>query len=214
MTPVENFSGTVYQEELEKRIYEGRNKGDVSSFDIYQFVDDDKKKVWTKRGIDESDAGRLKEFTDVLELAEKQVLFFSGNLSFINFKDATANIFKTLEKLIKRGVSIKVLCRVDFAGLENIKKLLSLNYKYGKSLIEIKHREHSLRATIVDDKLINLKDFRDSTGRKHELKKQLFIFYEITDKEWVRWLTRIFWNIFNKSISADRRLEELEKVNY
>ena len=42
-----------------KRIYDGRYKTDVSSFDIYQFVEDAKKKVWAKEGLDESDAGRL-----------------------------------------------------------------------------------------------------------------------------------------------------------
>ncbi len=212
MTPTENFSGTIYQEELEKRIYKGRYKTDISSFDIYQFVESKDKKVWTKKGLDESDAGRLIEFAKVLENATKQILFFSGNLSFINFKDKTTNIFEILETLVKNGISIKVLCNVDFHGLKNIKKLLALNYKYGVSLIEIKHREQPLRATIVDDKLINLKDFRDKTLRKKEFKEKLFIFYEISNKDWIKWLTRIFWSIFNKSISAEKRIEELDKI--
>jgi 5-methylthioribose kinase len=211
-TPTENFSGTIFQEELEKSIMLGSTKNDFSSFDIYQFIDDTKKSVWVKKGVNESEAGRLIDFKQILEKAEKQIMFFSGNLSFINFKDKTANIYETIEGLVARGISIKVVCRVDFAGYENIRKILSLNYKYNSNLIEIKHKEQPLRATIVDNKIINLKDSREPTGRKNELKSKLFIFYTIYDKEWIKWLTRIFWNMFNKSISAEKRLKELEKI--
>jgi hypothetical protein len=107
---------------------------------------------------------------------------------------------------------MKIICRIDLAGKENIEKLLSLNFKYGKELIEIHHKEHPLRATIIDSNLVNLKEVLEPTGREKELNKKVFIFYTIKDKEWTEWLSRIFWKIFSQSIDSNTRLNELKKI--
>ena len=143
---------------------------------------------------------------------KKQILFFSGNLSFVNFYDGKVKLFDVLEELVKRGISIKVVCRVDFAARENVEKLLSLNFKYGKELIEIHHREQPLRATIIDNNIINLKEIEEPTGRKNELVEKTFIFYTIKNKEWNEWLSRIFWKMFSSSIDSKKRLEEMRKI--
>lgn len=90
--------------------------------------------------------------------------------------------------------------------------MLAINRKLGKEAIEIKHRKQPLRATIIDNKLINIKEEHLATGRKSELDIITFIFYTITDKKWIEWLTRIFWKMFNNSIGAEKRLEELNKI--
>ena len=209
---VEKISHSVFQEKLEKEIMRARKKEDFSAFDIFQHVPDNKKYAWIKKGKDEVDLGRLKEFEDLLLQAKKQILFFSGNLSFINFDDGKVNIFKVLERLFKKGINMKIICRVDIAGIENVKKILSLNFKYGKELIEIHHKEQPLRATIIDNKLVNLKEIKEPTGREHELKKKTFIFYTIKDKEWVEWISRVFWKMFSSSIDSNKRLEEMNKL--
>ena len=107
---------------------------------------------------------------------------------------------------------MKILCRVDIASLKNVEKLLSLNKKYGSELIEIHHAEHPLRITIIDSSMFNVKEIKEPTGRANELDKKIFIFYDIKNKEWVEWLTKIFWKIFSSSISAQQRLEELKKI--
>ena len=190
----------------------GKTKYDFSGFDIFQYIPDKNKKAWVKQGGDEIKIGRLNEFEDILLQAEKQILFFSGNLSFINFNDGKTDVFKILEKLVKRGISIKVISRVDLPALENIKRLLSLNFKYGKELIEIHHREQPLRATIIDNKLCNIKEIKEPTGREKELNKKTFIFYTFTDKDWIEWMSRIFWNMFSSSINVNKRLEEMKKI--
>jgi len=210
---IEKVSNSVFQEQLEQLIMLAREKEDLKAFDIFQFVADKDKKVWAKRGIDESHAGRLSEFAELLRQAKKQILFFSGNLSFINFDDGETNVFKILEELIKRGISIKVVCRVDLGGRKNVEKLLSLNFKYGKELIEIHHREQALRATLIDSSLINLKEVQEPTGRKNELAEKLFIFYTIRNKEWGEWLSGIFWKMFSSSIDAKKRIGEMNKIN-
>lgn len=210
----DKVSNSVFQEKMESDIMTRKTKYDFSPFDIFQLVKDNKKDAWIKTATNEVKAGRMHEFKKLLEKAEKQILFFSGNLSFINFKDKEADIFNVIENLVKKGISIKVLCRVDFAGIENIEKMLSLNYKYGKSLIEIRHREQPLRVTIIDNKITNLKEVKEPTGREKELNKKTFIIYTITDKEWTEWLSKIFWKMFNNSVSSEKRLEEMKKLKY
>lgn len=209
---VEKASNSVFQQKLEELILRGKTRRDFSGFDIFQYVPEKDKKVWIKEGESEVSAGRLYEFEEILRGAKKQIIFMSGNLSFINFKDKEVNVFAILEELVKKGISIKVVCVVDITSIKNVEKLLSLNYKYGKDLVEVHHAEQPIRATIIDDKLINIKEEKEASGRINELEKRVFIFYNITNKDWVAWLTKIFWKIFSSSINAEKRLKELEKI--
>lgn len=208
---IEKISHSVFQKEMEKRIYEGKKREDFAAFDIFQHIPDKNKDVWMKAAKNEIVAGRLGSFKKFLLSAKKQILFFSGNLSFINFDDGETNLFEVMEELVQKGINIKVICRVDIVGKENIEKLLSLNFKYGKELIEIRHREQPLRATIVDGKMINLKEVR-MPGERKELKEKTIIIYTLKDKEWGEWLSKIFWKMFSHAIGSKRRLEEIDKL--
>lgn len=208
---IDKISHSVFQEKLEEEILKARKKEDFSAFDIFQHIENKNKKVTAEKAKDENETD-IKEFIDIIEKTEKQLLIFSGNLSFINLKNKNYNVFSVLEKLIKKGVIIKVLCRIDIIGKANIEKFLSLNFKYGKELIEIHHREQPLRAVIVDNKLFRIKEITISTGKLNELNKTIFIFYTIKDKEWTEWLSKIFWKMFSTSIDSKKRLEELKKL--
>lgn len=207
----EKISSTVFQERLEKEILLRRTKEEFSAFEIFQYVQDNKKEVFLKRAEDEKGTRDLDKFFKILLNAQKQVLFFSGNLSFLNIKNNNQSFFDIIEKLVEKDIKIKVLCRVDIVGRQNIEKLLSLNFKHKKELIQIRHREHPLRATIIDDKIMDLKEIKEPTGKIKELDKKIFIFYTINDKKWIEWLTKIFWKMFNESISAEKRLEQINR---
>ena len=114
--------------------------------------------------------------------------------------------------LVKKEISIKVLCRVDLAGLENVQKLLSLNFKHNKQAIEIHHRAQPLRATLIDNNLANIKEVKEPTGRQNELGEKILIFYTIKDRDWSEWLSKIFWKMFSSSVTAEKRIEELGKI--
>lgn len=208
---MEKVSYSVFQEALEKKIMLLKDKEDFSAFDIFQHVPDKNKRASVEKTAYES-LTNLAELVDFLGKAEKQLLVFSGNLSFINLKSKEVDVFKVLEGLVKRGISVKVVCRVDVVGKENIEGLLSLNFKYGKELVEVRHREQPLRAIIADNKMFRIKEIQTPTGKVHELNSKVFIFYNIKDKEWTDWLSRIFWKMFNSSISAEKRLEEIKKL--
>ena len=210
---IEKISSTIFQEKLEEEIMRARQKEDFSAFDIFQFVKNGKKNVKVESEKSEEKAA-FQNISEILKKAEKQLLIFSGNLSFINFKDSHSDrkIISILDDLVKKGISIKVLCRVDIAGRKNVESLLSLNQKYGKELIEIHHWVHPIRATIVDKQFFDIKEIKEPTGNIHELDKKIFIFYNIHDKDWVEWLSRIFWKIFSSSLTAQKRIEEMQKI--
>jgi|SRR3989344_318866 len=207
---IEKAKSSAFQEQLEKDILSGRGKEDFSPFDIFQHVEKNKS-VIALTGKDENSLG-LKNLKEILLQAKRQIIIFSGNLSFINFGHNHEEIIKVFEELNRKNVSIKVISRVDISGKENIEKLLSINSKYGKEIIEIRHRDQPIRAIIVDNNFFNIKEIKEPTGREMELNKKVFLFYTIKDKEWVEWLSRVFWKMFSSSISAERRLEEIEKI--
>ncbi len=207
----EKVSETKFQEELEKQIIDGKKKGDFFAFDIFQHVDEKNKIAIVENEINEN-SRNLKELIEILNSTKKELKLFSGNISWINLKKGKIDLFQTLEKLVKNGIKVKILCRVDLDGIENIRKVLSLNYKYGKELIEIRHKEHPIRAFVIDDNSIRLKEIREPTGKIKELDKKIFIFYTIKDKTWAGWLGRLFTKMFNTSVGSEKRLNELEKL--
>ena len=200
---IDKVSNSIFQEQLEQSIMSGRKKEDFSALDIFQHVDDKNKKVEIKVA-DNDGISQLDSLTDFLNSTKKQLLIFSGNLSFISFKDKKNDIFKTLDELAKKGINMKVVCRVDIAGNKNVERLLSLN-------VEVRHSEQPLRAIIVDNKFFNIKEIKEPTGRDYELIKKTTFYYTIKDKEWTEWLSRIFWKMFSSSIDANKRIQELQK---
>jgi len=206
---LEKVSYSIFQENLEKEILRARKKEDFSAFDIFQHVNATNKKV---KLSSESETADMKNLVDLFMNTKKQVLILSGNLSFLNFKTKEFEMIKIIESLIKKGISIKVLCRVDIASKQNIEKLLALNFKYGKELIEIHHKEHPLRASIFDNQIFHIKEIKEPTGKSNELDKKTFIFYTIREKEWVEWLSKVFWKMFNSSVDVKKRIQELQKL--
>jgi hypothetical protein len=207
----EKTSKSLFQEKLEEEILRARNKDEFSQFDIYQYVPESNKHASIEPVSNENSTDLL-QVADILQNTKKQLLIFSGNISFINFHNKQISLYNIIEDLVKRDVSIKILCRVDLVSRDNVEKILSLNFKHGKQLIEVHHREHALRCIISDNKVIRLKESKEPTGRMNELDKKVFIFYTIKDKEWAEWLSRVFWKMFNATVDATYRLKELRNM--
>ena len=207
----EKTSKHLFQEKLEEEIMLARTKDDFSQFDIYQYVPENNKSASVESASNENFTD-LMQVADILKNTKKQLLIFSGNISFVNFHNKKISLYSIIEELIKRDVSIKIICRVDLISKDNVEKMLSLNFKHGKSLIEVHHREHSLRCMISDNKIIRMKEVKEPTGKINELDKKIFIFYTIKDKEWAEWLSRVFWKMFNVTIDSAYRLKELRNI--
>jgi len=208
---VEKASQTVFQKKLEDDILKGKKKEDFSAFDIFQYVPD-KNKIVSVDSTKKDYSENISEYTEIIKDTKRQLIIFSGNLSFVNSKNKKQDMFKVLEGLVKKGVSIKVIARVDLPAMANVEKLLSLNFIHGKELVEIRHREQPLRGIITDSKVIRLKEVKEPTGKINELNKTTFIFYTINSKPWAEWLSKIFWKMFSNSYLAQKRLEELKKI--
>lgn len=203
---VEKIHSSEFQERLFKRIELARNKEDFSPFDIYQYVDEKKRKAFLEQQKEDTITNK-QDLVNALRSAENQVLIFSGNLSWVNAIQNKIKILDVFEELADNNVSIKILCKVDLDSMKNIQKMLEINYKLKKEIIEIRHTEQPFRAFIVDNKWARFKERKAS--RKDEL---THIFYDIIDEDWVEWLEKVFWNIFRTSITAEKRIKDIETI--
>jgi hypothetical protein len=198
----ENFHSSAYQERLFTQISSLRKKQDFNPFDIYQHVPINERRAFLEKQT-ELEITEKQGLTNALRSAENQVLIFSGNLSWAITRQGKTFLLSLLEELIIRKIPIKILCDVDLESLDNISEVLSLNEKHKTELIEIRHSEQPLRAFIVDSKFARFKQHKQ---------KNTFIFYEITDEEWVVWIQKTFWEIFRKSIGAKQRIKDLKSI--
>jgi hypothetical protein len=210
LNPVQKSS---FQERLYAQIAAGRSKNDFSPSEIYQYVDDKKKKAWIVPEKNYSDKENFDNFSQLLMSAESQILFLSGNLSFCNWVCKNKKIIDIITHLAQKGISMKILTRVELPGIETIKNVLALNNKVGREVIEIRHAYQPLRATIVDSKVVSLKELKKPESySKGELSETINIIYRIYDSEWVEWMQKVFWDLFRSSISAEKRIKDLEKL--
>ncbi|MDO8628126.1 MAG: hypothetical protein Q7R56_00020 [Nanoarchaeota archaeon] len=205
---IEHTKGTHYQERLHQRVLKGIKKEDFSPFDIYQFCKEEQRQAYKE--TNEYNLSADVRFENLIKQATQQILFFSGNISWTEFDDS---IYKTLEQLAKKKVKMNIITRVTFIEKEKIKKLLAINERVGWDAISIRHQEQPLRGMIIDEHIISLKEvFKPETYREQELNKKTFIFYLLKDQQWIGWLQKVFWNLWEHSIDAEERLQALESI--
>ncbi len=210
---IEKIHSTSFQERLFKQIESGRQKIDFSPSEIYQHVDEDKREAffYTQKEVETEE--NFKRFRNFLLKAEYQILFFSGNLTFSNIKTHDETIINILEDLAKKKVNIKILTRVEVPGLDYVQNLLNINEKLGREAIEIRHCFHPLRATIIDNKIINFKETKyPPREQPYELPEVTHISYNIYDQEWIEWLQKVFFSLFGVSVDAKKRIHDFKTI--
>jgi len=137
----------------------------------------------------------------------------SGNLSFLKLKENKIAVIDVIEELLKRKVRMYFLCRINIATMKNLEKLCFLMEKY-PDLIEIKHCYQPLRGFIIDETLVSFKsDEKVEFYKRGELNKNLKIYYEITDPEWIAWLQKVFWNLFRFFYRCKYSNQRNEKID-
>src|SRR3989338_6077522 len=146
---LDRAKGSAYQERLLHKILNGKHKEDFSPFDIFQFVDQDKRQAFME--TTEFSTQEPIKYNSLLAQARQQILFFSGNLSWV---ELGPNVHKILDQQAKQKVKLKILTRVDITSRKNTQEMLLLNQRAGWDAVEIRHCEQPLRALIVDDTLV------------------------------------------------------------
>lgn len=210
---IEQVNASEIQDRLFKQIESGRRKEEFSASEIFQFVDENKKKMEVLNRKEYYNESRCKNFMDELKQVNRQALFFSGNMTFTTYKHKNKKILNVLEELGKRKISMKVLTRVETPGIKNVQNSIEMNKRLGHDAIEIRHCFQPLRITIFDDNLAVMKEVLDPKNySKGELKEKLYILYYIYDQDWVGWLQKVFWYLFRGSIDARKRMEELNLI--
>ncbi|MBT5021225.1 hypothetical protein HOK51_04280 [Candidatus Woesearchaeota archaeon] len=199
------------QEALFEKIRLGKKKYDFNPLDIYQHLDQKKRSAIIEDLDGEKQTNQ--KLIQFLNKTDDQLLILSGNLSWINLHENKNAVFETFKKIVDRGVSVKILTRVDIASLNNIRKILRLSEQTGKQ-IGIRHCDHPLRGFIIDSKVARLKEVKNPEKyKKGELSKETTIYYDFLDSDWVEWLEKVFWNLYSSSIDADKRIKTLESIS-
>ena len=206
----EKIYSTDIQEELFKKIEQGINKSDFSPFEIYQYIDSDKKNGYYEEIEDENKYDyRVETLCPYFESSEKEIYIFAGNLAFIHLKYKNKTIYDYMKKCIERNVIIKIITYVNLIDLDNIEKVLSLNSGLKEPLIEIRHEIVPVRAYIFDNTIAKFGEIAMGQKKKGQIQNKIAIYYELKDKEWVEWLQKLFWKKFQKAIPCSKRIENI-----
>lgn len=209
---VERIASTEFQERLLQRIMLGRKKEDFSPFDIYQYVDPQKRRAFLE--VQKEEFAKIEQ--DVVSLfrsAQQVIMIFSGNLSWANVMQGKTKVIDVLAEIADAKIPIKIVTRVDIASVSNLAKVQQINERLGREAIEIRHVEQPLRCVLVDTRQVRFKETKNPEHyRGSELKEKTFIFYDIYDQEWVEWMQKVFWKMFSTGIPAAKRVETLESI--
>jgi hypothetical protein len=195
-----------FQEALFQKIVSARDKKDFSPFDIYQYVNKESRKCFIEK--QENNINIKQDLIRSLCSAQQQVLIFSGDVSWAVTRQGKTPLFRAFEELAKRRISVKMLATIDLNSSANVQKMLSLNHKYGEELIEIRHCQQPLRAFIVDNVFARFKE----KYFLHESSADNYLFYSITNPDWINWLQKVFWHIFSISPAAEKRIADLNTI--
>lgn len=207
---IEKIHSTTFQERLLERIKHGKKKYDFSPFDIFQYVEESKRDAAAYR---QGSNFRNHSIIDSLKSCDRQLLSFSGNLSWLNISEGKKNAIDEIEELVKNNVKIKILTRIDVASISNIQKLLEVEERVGKKMIDVRHCEQPLRGMIIDDSTSRFVEVKTPEQYKEgELKEMITFFYDINDEEWVAWLQKVFFNLFRTSVDYRKRLKDLKAI--
>ncbi|HIH21505.1 MAG: hypothetical protein QT12_C0028G0003 [archaeon GW2011_AR21] len=209
-----DYSESLQADEAKSRIFEKikllSGKKEFDPFEIFQFVPPSKGKAYMEYYDDPAITSA--KFVPFLRSAHEELLCFSGNISFINVVEGKTLVLDVVKELLERGVSIKIICRIDIASMHNMDKISSLLKKFPKQL-EIRHSAQPLRGFIIDGKKARLKDEKSRSDFKgKELDKDARIFYDIYDSDWIEWLERTFWYLFRTSGDFETRMKVLNNL--
>lgn len=201
-----NKNQSSFQERLMQKIISAKTKEEFSAFDIYQHIDDNNRECFLEK--QEGALNIKQDLNATIASAQEQVLIFSGDLSWAIAKQNNEPLLKGFEELMQKNVPIKIVANIDLNSMKHVDQILRLNDKYGKELIEIRHAQQPLRAFIIDNNLMRIKE-------KYFMKKSsshTFLFYNIKDPDWINWLQKVFWNFYSTSIDAKKRIIDLKTI--
>lgn len=197
-----------FKELLAQQIQSGREKTDFSPFDVYQAVDQEKREAFMEQQTQDESSVK-QDLTGALRQAEEEILIFSGDLSWANITQDGTALRDVFAELGRHGVTIKILGTVDVHSKENTENLLSVNTRIGSDMVQVRHHRQPLRAFIVDSTFARFKERKTEAAQE-----DMYVFYEIREREWVDWIRTVFHNLYRGALPAEQRLQDLETIQH
>jgi hypothetical protein len=209
-TSTDSPASDLIRSQLAAQIKSARFKHHFDFMEVYQFAPSEKKRAALEHPKVTSEY--TDEMLSFIAQAERTVLVFSGNASFVTARTAKHSFLGVIEKLLTRGVNVRIVCRVTLGSEKNLAKLKPLIAAY-PLLLEVRHAYQPLRGFVVDEARAFMKDDeRPDAYKDGELHEGMRIRYELWDASWTEWLASVFWNTWRTSIDAASRLRELEAL--
>jgi hypothetical protein len=205
-------SQTGIQKRLFEQVVSGRTKYDFAPSDLAHYAK--QKSAWYLPDGGLFSIENFRNLKSRLLAATDEVLIFSGNLSFCAISDSNETIFDVLRTLLLRGVHIKIICRIEIVDVVQIRAALSLEqFETQSGKLSIRHAYHPLRAIIIDNSELSLKETKNPKDYfAHELQQKMNIIYVIEDAEWIEWARNLFFTLYRTSIDAHDRLREMDNI--
>lgn len=209
----EKLYSTDIQEQIFKKIELGINKSDFSPFEIYQYIDSDKRNAYYEEIKDETKYNyRIDMLIPYFENAKTEIFIFAGNLAFIHLKYNGKTMFEYIEDCVKRGVLIKIITYINLIDLDNIEKVLGLNSSFSENRVEIRHEIIPVRAYIFDEEIVKFGEIASGQNKTGQLKEKIALYYEIKDENWVLLIQKLFWKKFQNAIQSNKRIENMRTI--
>ncbi len=209
----EKIYATDVQEKLFKQIELGIEKTDFSPFEIYQYVDAEKRHSYYDLITGEEEYNyNIETLIPYFKSSEREICIFSGNLAFVHLKYKNKPILKYMKACVDRGIIIKIITNINIVDLENVESVIALNAGLKEPLIEIRHGITPLRAYIFDDTIIKLGEVLAGFRKKGQIQDIIAIYYEIRDLSWIEWLQKLFWKKFQNSVQSNLRVENIKSM--
>jgi hypothetical protein len=209
----EKIYATDVQEKLFKQIEMALDKANFSPFEIYQYVDADKRNGYFEEIKDESTYDYdIKSLAPHFETAEKEICIFAGNLAFIHLQHKKKKILEYMKDCVGRKIIIKIITNIHIVDLANVEAVMALNSGLKEPLVEIRHEVSPLRAYIFDDNILKMGDLKLGQKKEGQIQNKVALYYEIKDESWIDWMKKLFWKKFQNAIQAKLRVENLKTL--
>lgn len=141
------------------------------------------------------------DFHQKIQSAKEQLLFFSGNLTFLELRSREKTISYIDRKLFE-GINIFIITRIGQDNARQIRELLNLNNRGHRGTIGIRYAQQPLRCSVIDAKECHFKEYHEKN----------ILIHTITDEEWIRWVSNVFWQLWHGSIDAEKRMLAINQI--
>lgn len=181
---------------------------DFYPYMIYKEVPDGKKKAFQEivsRGNSALRPYNSKNLVRYIDGVKNSLLIFAGYLLRAGTPRGVKQLLLSIKRAKDRGVSIKVLSRVDYNNIEIVDNLLRI----GADVVNV---QQPLRGILADEKEVVLLENSPIFKDGKLTNKNRLVYYEISDGDYVKLISDLFWDYYRRGVPAKQTIADIQSV--